>query len=123
DDLVLQGEDVFEVAVVALGPEIITARGIEKLDGHPNAAADLAYAAFGHVPDADLAADLLDVGPVAPVREAGVTGDDEQGPEPRQFGDDLARDPVGKIVLRGIAAQIQQRQHRERRLVGRSWRR
>ena len=118
DDLVLQGEDVFEFTVVALGPETVTARGIEKLDGHPHPAADLAHAPFGHVPDAELAADPFDLGRLVLVGEAGVAGDDEQRPEPRQFGDDFSRNPVGKIILPRIAAQIRKRKHRERRPIG-----
>ena len=45
-------EDVVEFTLVAFGPEMIAARGIEKLDGYPHPVADLAHAAFGNVPDA-----------------------------------------------------------------------
>ena len=123
DDLILQGEDILEFAVVALGPKIVTACGVEKLDVHAQPVADLAHAPFGHISNVKLPAGLLGVDRLAPVGEAGMAGDHEQGPEPRQFGDDVLRDPVGKVILRGIAAQIRKRKHRDRRLVRPQWRR
>ena len=56
-DLVLDGEDVVERPVVALGPEVGAGGGIDQLRGHPDAVAGLADAALEHVADAELAAD------------------------------------------------------------------
>ena len=54
-DLVLDREDVLEVAVVALGPEVVVGRGVDQLhrDAHP--LPDLAHAALDHVLHAELA--------------------------------------------------------------------
>lgn len=117
-DLVLQRKDVFEFAVVALGPEIVAARGVEKLDGRSYPAAHLAHASLRHVADTELAADPFDLGRLALVGEAGMAGDDEQRPESRQLGDDVPCDPIRKIVLPGITAQVGERKHRKRRPVG-----
>src|SRR6185437_16984962 len=60
-DLVLHVEDVLELAVVALAPELISTLGIDKLDGDPQLLAGLADAAFDDVTNTELPSDLLDV--------------------------------------------------------------
>ena len=59
DDLVLQREQFREVAVVALGPEVMAGLGLDELSGHPDAVPRAPGAALEHVADAELAADLL----------------------------------------------------------------
>ena len=54
-DLVLDGEDVGEVAVVALCPDVVAGRRVDKLRGDAQALAGLAHAAFEHVAHAELA--------------------------------------------------------------------
>ena len=56
-DLVLDRENVVEVAVVALGPHVVAGRAVDQLGGDPHPAAGLADAAFEHVADAELARD------------------------------------------------------------------
>ena len=58
-DLVLDGEDVLEVAVVALGPEVVVGLGVDQLhrDAHP--LPDLAHAALDDVLHAELGGELL----------------------------------------------------------------
>ena len=48
-DLVLQREDVVEVAVVALGPDVAAGRAVDELRGDAHAVAGFAHAAFEHV--------------------------------------------------------------------------
>ena len=60
-DLVLQREDVVELAVVALGPDVGAGRRIDELAGDAHAIRRLAHAAFEHVAHAEFAADLLHV--------------------------------------------------------------
>ena len=55
-DLVLHGEDVGEVAVVALGPDVAAACAVDQLGGDPHPVPGLAHAAFQHVADAELRA-------------------------------------------------------------------
>ncbi len=57
-DLVLDGEDVGELAVVALGPDVAVGRGVDQLDGDAHPVAGLAHAALDHVLDAELARHL-----------------------------------------------------------------
>ena len=65
-DLVLDREDVLEVAVVALGPEVAVGLGVDQLhrDAHP--LADLAHAALDDVLHAELARELLHVDRACP---------------------------------------------------------
>ena len=66
--LVLDGEDVGQLAVVALGPQMAAARGVDELRGDAHAVAGLADAAFEHEAHAELAADLLHLRPTCPCR-------------------------------------------------------
>ena len=45
-DLILQGKDVFERTVVALGPQMIAGGGIDQLRGDPHLIVSFAHAAF-----------------------------------------------------------------------------
>src|SRR5262249_12901726 len=60
-DLVLNGKDVLKRAVVALGPDMVAARRVNKLRGDANAIAGLPHAAFKYVAHAEIAADFADV--------------------------------------------------------------
>ena len=54
-DFILHGENVGEITVVALGPDMIAGFGLDKLRGHPNAIAGFSKIAFQHVADAEFA--------------------------------------------------------------------
>src|SRR3954447_23373759 len=60
-DLVLHREDVDELAVVALGPEMAAGRGVVELRGDSHAIVRLAYAALDDVAHAEFLGDLPDV--------------------------------------------------------------
>src|SRR5262249_54107846 len=60
-DLVLNGKDVLEGAVVALGPDMMAACSVDELRGDTNAVAGLSHAAFEYVAYAEIAADFADV--------------------------------------------------------------
>jgi hypothetical protein len=111
-------EDVLEVAVEAIGPDVAAARGVDELhvDAHLHAGA--AHAAFEHVAHAELPAHLLDVDALLLVGERRVARDHEQAGDLGDVGDDVFGDAVGEVFLLGIAAHVGERQHRERGLVG-----
>ena len=115
--LVLDREDVLEVAVVALGPEVAVGLGVDQLHGDADALARLAHAALDDVLHAELARDLLHVDRLALVLERRVARDHEQLAEARQLGDDVLGDAVGEEFLLGIAAHVVERQDGDRRLV------
>lgn len=73
------------------------------------ASQDVAHAEFGSGP-------FHAVG-LALVGEARIAGDDEQPAHARQRRGDLVDHAVGKIVLRRVAAEVLEGQHRDRRPV------
>ena len=117
-DVVLHREDVVQLAVVLLGPDVLAAPGVDQLAGDAQPPAGRAHAALQHVAHAEVARDLAHVDRAALVGEGRVAGDHEQPAQPGERGDDVLGDAVGEIVLLGIAAEIGERQHRDRRLVG-----
>src|SRR4051812_8628442 len=70
-DLVLHGKDVGEIAVIALGPDMIASPGLNKLRRDPDAVSRFAQTAFEHIADPKLPPDLLHVDCAALVGEAG----------------------------------------------------
>ncbi len=95
-----------------------TRRGIDQLTCDADTVSGLAHAAFQHIADAELAADLLHVHRAAPVGEARIARDDEQPADAREFGDDVFHYAVGEIVLLGISAEVLERQDGDGRFVG-----
>src|SRR5215831_4204699 len=91
---------------------------IDELRGNADATAGLAHRAFEGIANTQLAADLLYVYGLAFVREARIAGDDEEPADAGERGDDLLDHAVGEIFLLGVAAQILEGQHRNRRLIG-----
>ena len=89
------------------------ARDIDQLAGYPDLSSRLADAAFEHITNAQLLADLLDVDRFALKGEARVARDDEQRLEARQSSDDVLDDSVREIFLLRIAAHVLKRQDRE----------
>ena len=98
-DLVLDGEDVLQIPVVALGPDVVVGLAVDQLhrDAHP--VAGLAHAALDDVVHAQFARDLLHVHRLALELERGVARDDEQLAEARQVGEDVLGQAVGEEFL------------------------
>ena len=115
--LILQIEDVRQLAVETVRPEMRARRSIDELPGDAHPVARLAHAAFEHVAHAELAPDLLHVHRPALVGEARIARDDEQPAQARQGGGDVFHHAVGEILLLGIAAHVLERQDGDRGLV------
>ena len=78
-NLVLDGEDVGEIAVVAVGPEWPPVLPVDQLGGDAHAVAGLADAAFEHVGHAERPGDLLHVHPLPLNVKAVLRATTEQG--------------------------------------------
>ena len=76
--LVLRREDVREIAIEPLGPEMPAGAGIDELRRDAHALAGLADAALEHKAHAQVAPDLLHFDRPALVGEGRVAGDYEQ---------------------------------------------
>ena len=105
-DFVLDGEDVGQVAVVALGPDMIAGGAVDQLRADAQPIAGLADAAFDEVADAQLASDRADVGRLTLEQERGVARRDRQRRDLGQIGGDVLADPVAEIFLLRVAAHV-----------------
>jgi hypothetical protein len=116
-DLVLNGEDIGEVSVIPLRPDVRSGGCVNQLRRDADPVRRFPHAAFEHITYAQLAAHLLYVDGATFVSEGRVPGDDEEPTHPRQRRDDVIHDPVGEILLLGIAAHVLEWQHCDRRLI------
>ena len=119
-DIVLQFEDVLELAVIAFGPHMAVGAPVDQLRGDAHPVVHLAHAAFEQVLHAEPRRHLVDVDVLSLVGEGGVARDDEQRRDLREIGDDVLGDAVAEIVLLRVAAHVDEGQHRDRGLVRRS---
>ncbi len=117
-DLVLHGEHIGEVAVVALRPDVAAGGDVVELRRDAHAVAALAHAALDHVADAEFLGDLLHMDGFAFVDERRVARDHEEPAQLRQRGDDVLADAVGEIFLFRIAAHIGEGKHGDGGTVG-----
>jgi hypothetical protein len=60
-DLVLQREDIHQLAVVTVGPKMVATRRVDKLRRDPNAIAGLANAALHEVADIQVRGHVLNL--------------------------------------------------------------
>src|SRR5215472_12018358 len=97
-DLVLDLEQLADVAIVAFGPDMIARRGIDQLRRDAQPLDRFADAALDHISDAELAAETLHVDILTAVLKGRVPGDYEELTEPRQLGDDVLGDAVYDIL-------------------------
>jgi hypothetical protein len=117
-DLILDGEDVGEVAVVPVGPDVVASHSVNQLRGDSHPPAGLAHAAFDDVADVQLFGDLGDIHRLALEGEDGVSGDDRERGDLREVRDDILRDAIAEVLLFGIAAHVDERQDSNRKLQG-----
>jgi hypothetical protein len=117
-DLVLDGEYVFELSVVALGPDMGFSLAVDELHGHSDPVHRLAHASLDDVVDPEFASDLLRLDWLSLVDEHGVARDHQKLTEAGQLGDDVLGESIGEKLLLRVAAHVHERQNRDRRLLG-----
>jgi hypothetical protein len=117
-DRVLQREDILELAVVAVRPDVRAGRCVEELRVDADALALAAYAAFENIAGVQRLADVANVACLALVLECGIARDHEQAADLGEVGDQVFGHPVGEIGLVRVAAHVVERQHGNRRLSG-----
>src|SRR5262245_24638986 len=77
-DVVLHHEDIGQVAVVSLSPQMGAGGDIDKLAADAHALPGSAHIAFENIADAKVAANLLEIDGFSFVSECGIAGDDEK---------------------------------------------
>ena len=113
-DLVLHGEHVGEVAVVAFRPDVAAAGNVDELRGDAHTVAALAHAALDDVADAEFLGDLPHVHGLALVGKGRVARNHEEPAQLRQAGNDVLADSVGEILLLQLAAHIDKGEYGDR---------
>jgi hypothetical protein len=116
-DLLLDGEDVFDLALESLRPEVKTVRGIDELRGDPQSIAALAYAAFQERLHIEQAPHFPAVHSAVLQLERCRTRGDPQAADCAQGIDDLLRGSFAEIVLILLRTHVCERQDRDPRLV------
>ena len=113
-DLVLDLEDVFHLAVVALRPEMVAVGHVDQLRADPDPLAGLAHAPFEHALNVERAADPPDVFVLPLEREGGGAGSDAEGLDLGQRVDDLFRHAVAEILVFLFGGEVTEGEHRDR---------
>src|SRR5262249_16722758 len=108
-DLVLHLEYVGESAVVALSPQLTASGDVVELRGDAHAVTAPAHAALDQIADPELLGDLSHGHGFALIGEGGLARDDKDPAHRGERGDDVVADTVGKIVLLGLAAHVEER--------------
>src|SRR6516225_10025599 len=98
-DFVLNRKNVFQFAIVALGPQIVTVRGVDKLRSDPEPLAGAANASFEDSFDVELTSDLPDVQFAAAEAKRRSAGSHTKAAKSSQCIDQFFSQPVAEIVL------------------------
>jgi len=113
-DILLNGEDIGELAVIALCPEMFPLRHSDELGGNSHPVARFAYRTFDQMAGAKVAADSAQILIVAFDLKRRSAADDTQAPDLCERSGDLFRDAVGEKFLIHIPGKILKRQHCDR---------
>jgi hypothetical protein len=97
--VVLDGEDIGHLAVVALRPPVRTVGGVNELRCHTDTATGAAGAAFEHVCDAEAVRDPADVLILPLERKCGRTGNHLETAHLCQSVDDLFGETVTEVLV------------------------
>jgi len=107
-DLVLNGEGVGHLQIVALRPEVMAVDGIDQLRRYPKLRRGVADTPFQHIARAELACDLSNVGQSVLQREARIACRDAKPAEARKRDDDVFSDPIGEVLpVAAVAGQAE----------------
>jgi len=88
--------------------------GLDELGIHADDVTRSPYASLQHIAHAQLATDLAGDDRLVPVGERSISGDHNHVRDPRQIGRQILGDPVCKVLLLGVVAEIGERQHDNR---------
>ncbi len=95
----LDGENVYQSAIIAISPNTDIAVGLDQLGVNPQSIARSTHAASQHILRIQFAPHLNGCRCLSVIRKRGIMCDDDQRTEPRQLGDDVLSDAGRKIHL------------------------
>jgi hypothetical protein len=112
-DLILDQEDVLELPVVGLRPEMASTFRLDQLGGNAHPVARLADAAFEHVGYVEHLSDLADVAILALERKGRRARDHLEVGLLDEFIQDLLGDSLAEVVVVSIPRHVHESQHRD----------
>ena len=113
-ELALDGEDVLQLAVVALRPQVLVGIGVDQLRRNAHLVPGAAHAAFEEGGHAKLGADLAAVYPGIAVFENRGARHDLEITQQRELRQQVFVDAIGEEGHVLVFAQVGERQHGER---------
>jgi len=118
-DFVLHGEDVGHLTVERVRPEVEARGGVDELRCHPEPSADVAHTTAQHRGDVKSSSDFADVTARAAKRERARTRRNLEPFQLRQRVDQLLAQSITQVIVLGVAAHVDERQHGNRRVQDR----
>ncbi len=113
-DLALHFEDVGQLTVEGLAPQMLLGAGIHQVDDDPDPRPRLAHASLEDRSNAELFRDRGDLLGRLLVLHRGRPGDHLERADLGELGDDVVGDPVAEVLVLGIGAHVLERQHGDR---------
>jgi hypothetical protein len=113
-DLVLHGEDVSELALVGLAPELVAVGGVDELRPHLEAVPGHADAPLEHRADAQRVGDRANAQVLAFERERRGPCRNAESFDLCERVDQLLRHPVGEVLVLSVRAEVREWEDRDR---------
>src|SRR6266513_4196434 len=95
-DFILNCEDVSQIAIKSLSPNVVAVVGADEFTSHAHARTRFTHAAFENVIHPEIVRDLLHLYGFAFVSEKSVARDAEEPGDLREIGNDVLRNAIAK---------------------------
>ena len=110
-NLVLNRENVLQISVKSLRPQVSSTACLDELGCDPDSATCFPNAAFYYVVDVQFLANSTQIGRLALVLKGRIASDHRESVEAAQFSDYVLGDAVGEVLLLRIARHVGERQN------------
>jgi hypothetical protein len=107
----LDSKDICQLQIKSAGPKVRTVTAIDQPGSDANAIAGASYRTLSEVPHPKFMSDVLDVNWLAFETTAGIVRYYKQPAQPGQRCSQVLDQPIPKIILLGVTAQIRKREH------------
>jgi hypothetical protein len=110
--LILDSKDIYQLPIKSAGPKVRAVTTIDQPDSDANAIAGASYRTLSEVPHPKFMSDVLDINWLAFETTARIVRYYEQPAQPGQRCSQVLYQPIPKIILLRVTAQIRKREHR-----------
>ena len=105
-DLILDIKDVAQLAIVSLGPDMLTRRRVDQLPCDADASSRSSNTTLKDVANPKLSSHISNIDGSTLVGKGRVSCDNEEPAQARKCRGDILGYPVSEVLLLGIAAHI-----------------